>query len=367
MEAFNGYDGFFRHAPALLCILDAEGGLRAVSAACEELLDLPAGGGGSLLALAHAEDVDRLGGSLEQVAVGAPAHYLRLRCKGGEYRDFRWQVRTGEGGALYGALTEREGGVHERRQFRLLVEAITDMIGTSDFTGRVTYVNPGGCAMLGYTLEEVTKCSILDLVPSHLHARYQQELIPTVMREGTWTGEVELMRKDGSVLPATQSIFILPDEHGRPEALATLAHDITTQKRLEQALREAIEELSTPMIQIWDGVLALPIIGIVDATRATRMMQSMLEAIQSKRCEIAVLDLTGVRNLDTETIGHLFRMVRAASLLGSRCVISGMSPAVAQTVAGLGLDMRDLQAFRSLQEALQLAMGSVGRGKVTRV
>lgn len=363
MRGFDGYESFFRHAPALLCVLDAEGGLRAVSAACEELLDLPAGGG-SLSSLVHAEDLGHLRSSLEQAGAGATACDLRLRCKGGDYRGFRWQVRPGEGGALYGALTERDSGGQERRQFRFLVEAITDMIGTADFTGRVTYINPGGCAMLGYTLEEAAELSILHLVPPHLHARYQEEYIPTVMRDGKWTGEVELMRKDGSVLPATQSIFILPDEHGRPEALATLAHDITAQKRLEEALREAIQELSTPMIQIWEGVLALPIIGIVDSNRATQMMQSLLEEIQSKRCKIAVLDLTGVRTLDTATIDHLFRMVRAASLLGSRCVVSGMSPDVAQTVVGLGLEMSGLQAFRSLQEALRFAMASIGRGRV---
>ena len=355
------YEDFFRHAPGLLCIVNADGGVRAVSAACEELFDLPSGGGGSLFELTHTDDAEPLRGSLAQAGAGPTSlRELRLRCKGGAYRRFRWNVRAQPGGgALFGVLTEQDQGSLEARRFRFLAEAVTDFIGIGEFSGRTVYMNPSGCKMLGYTLEEALQCDILQFVPPHLHAKYHEDYFPTVMREGKWSGEVELMRKDGTIMPVLQSIVILPDENGRPEALATIIHDVTRQKRLEEALRQAINELSTPIIQVWEGVLALPIIGVVDNSRATQMMQALLEAIQSKRCRIAVLDLTGVRTLDTATIDHLFRMIRAAALLGSRCVISGMSPAMAQTVAGLGLDMSGLQAFRSLEEALRFAMQAV--------
>lgn len=357
----HDYEDFFRLAPGLLCIVRADGDLQAVSAACEDSLDLPSGGGGSLLELAHADDVEPLRGSLAQAGAGpASLPELRLRCKGGAHRGFRWNVRAQPGGgALFGVLTELDAGGLEGRRYRLLVEAITDFIGIGEFSGRTAYINPSGCEMLGYTLEEARQYNIMQYVPPHLHAKYQEEYIPTVMREGKWIGEVELMRKDGTIFPALQSIVILPDEHGRPEALATIGHDVTRQKRLEEALRQAINELSTPIIQVWEGVLALPIVGVVDNSRAMQMMQALLEAIQSRRCRIAVLDVTGVKTLDTATIDHLFRMVRAAALLGSRCVISGMSPAMAQTVAGLGLDMSGLQAFRSLEEALRFAMHAI--------
>lgn len=355
------YEDFFRHAPGLLCIVDADGGVRAVSAACEELLDLPSGSGGSLFELTHADDAEPLRGSLTQAGAGpASLRELRLRCKGGAYRGFRWSVRAQPGGgALFGILTEQETGSLEERRFRFLVEASADFIGIGELSGRTVYFNPSGCKMLGYTLEEAQQHDVMHYVSPHLHAKYQEDYIPTVMREGKWIGESELMHKDGTLVPVLQSIVIVPDENGRPEALATIAHDITRQKRLEAALRQAIEELSTPIIQVWEGVLALPIMGVVDNSRAAQMMHTLLEAIQSKRCRIAVLDVTGVRTLDTATIDHLFRMIRAAALLGSRCVISGMSPAMAQTVAGIDLDMSELQAFRSLEEALRFAMQAI--------
>jgi rsbT co-antagonist protein RsbR len=357
----HDYEAFFRRAPAMLCILDGEGALRSTSDAFAALLDVGEADARSLVELAHPDDAERLRGTLRQAADGHPAPpcELRLRCKGGVHRSLRWTVHAGEAdGALFGALTELDA---VGRRFRFLVEAITDMIGIADFSGQTTYINPSGCAMLGYTLEEANTHNIMQYVPPHLRAAYQEDYIPTVMREGKWHGETELVRKDGSIMPAMQGVVILPDESGQPEALATLVHDITEQKRLEEALRQAIDELSTPMIQVWEGVLALPIVGVVDSNRATQMMNSLLETIQAKRTRIAVLDLTGVRTLDSSTIDHLFRMVRAAALLGSRCVISGMSPDTAQTVAGLGLDMGNLKSFRSLEEALRFAMREIAR------
>lgn len=358
------HEAFFQQAPGLLCILDWDGRLRQLSGVLAGLADDAAVPGAALVDLVHDEDGQRLRESLAAARAGQPAppHELRLRCKDGEHRRFHWSVRAdAEARALYGVLSDHGTERQERRQFRFLVEAMPDMIGTSDFAGQTMYINASGCHWLGYTLEEAVKLNIMAFVPPHLHARYQTEILPAVMRDGTWTGEVELMRKDGSIVPANQVIVVVPDETGKPEALATLARDITEQKRLEDALRQAIQELSTPIIQVWEGVLALPIVGVVDSHRASQMMATLLEAISTRNCKVAVLDLTGVRTLDTATIDHLFRMVRAASLLGSRCVVSGMSPAMAQTVAGLGLDMGAMQAYRSLEEALRFAMSSIRR------
>ena len=163
------YEDFFRHAPGLLCIVDADGGVRAVSAACEELFDLPSGGGGSLFELTHTDDAEPLRGSLAQAGAGPTSlRELRLRCKGGAYRRFRWNVRAQPGGgALFGVLTEQDQGSLEARRFRFLAEAVTDFIGIGEFSGRTVYMNPSGCKMLGYTLEEALQCDILQFVPPH--------------------------------------------------------------------------------------------------------------------------------------------------------------------------------------------------------
>lgn len=354
------YEAFFRRAPAMLCVLDGEDVLRSTSDAFAALLGGDAEGR-MLAELVHPDDALPLRGTLAQARGGAAesACELRVRGQGGVYRGLRWSVRAGApDGALFGALSELDA---VGRRFCHLVEAITDLIGIADLTGQTQYINPAGRAMMGYTPAETATHNIMQYVPAHLHAAYQKEYIPTVMCEGKWHGEVELLRKDGSLMPAMQSVVLLPDESGQPAAVATLAHDITEQKRLEAALRQAIDELSTPVIQLWEGVLALPIVGALDSGRATQMSNTLLETIQARRTRIAVIDLTGVRGLDSATIDHLFRMVRAAALLGSRCVISGMSPDTAQTVASLGLDLGDLRSFRSLEEALRFAMREIAR------
>jgi PAS domain S-box-containing protein len=129
---------------------------------------------------------------------------------------------------------------------------------------------------------------------------------------------------------------------------------------LENAERErteaALRAVSTPIIHAWEGVLALPIIGSVDGPRAAQMMEMLLGEIVRTRARFAVLDLTGVDAVDTATVANLLRIVRAAGLLGSRCLISGIAPAVAQTMVTAGGNAEGLQTFGKLQDALRFAL-----------
>jgi PAS domain S-box-containing protein len=121
--------------------------------------------------------------------------------------------------------------------------------------------------------------------------------------------------------------------------------------------REVVTALSTPIIQAWEGVLALPIVGALDRARATQLMEKLLAEIKRTRARFTVLDLTGVEAVDTETAGHLHRVVRAASLLGSRCLISGISPAVAQAMVSTGAaGEAPLMTFGQMQDAIRYAL-----------
>jgi anti-anti-sigma regulatory factor len=123
------------------------------------------------------------------------------------------------------------------------------------------------------------------------------------------------------------------------------------QSALEEQ-RRTIEELSTPIIQVWEGVLTLPVIGAVDERRATEMMHKLLNEIVQTRAEIAILDLTGLPSVDVATAGYLGRILRAVTLLGARGIVSGVSPAVAQTLASLDDDRRNFETCRNLSDAL---------------
>ena len=110
---------------------------------------------------------------------------------------------------------------------------------------------------------------------------------------------------------------------------------------------------TTPIIQIWDGVLCLPVIGTVDGERASEIMQGLLEAIVKEQARYAIVDLTGVDVVDTSTADHLVQLLRAARVLGVEGVLCGIRPAVAQTVVGLGLDMGAVKTTRTLRDALK--------------
>jgi rsbT co-antagonist protein RsbR len=137
--------------------------------------------------------------------------------------------------------------------------------------------------------------------------------------------------------------------------------EIELREKLELIERQSatIRALATPIIQIWDDVLCLPVIGTVDSARTADMMQSLLSAIVSEEARYAIVDLTGVEVVDTSTADHLIQLFRAAKVLGVEGVLCGIRPAVAQTVVALGLDLGTVRTTRSLRDALRWCIRSM--------
>jgi rsbT co-antagonist protein RsbR len=133
---------------------------------------------------------------------------------------------------------------------------------------------------------------------------------------------------------------------------------IIVQNELIRRQRDAIRELSTPVLQLWDDVIAMPIIGVVDTQRSIEIMQRLLESIRVGGARFAILDITGVDVVDTSTADHLTKIVRAAQLLGTECVLAGIQPVVALTLASLGVDMETTRAYRNLQQGLAACLRS---------
>jgi rsbT co-antagonist protein RsbR len=117
--------------------------------------------------------------------------------------------------------------------------------------------------------------------------------------------------------------------------------------------RAAIRELSTPVIEVWDHVLCLPVVGVVDSVRSAQMTDVLLQAIAEKRTRYAIVDLTGIEVMDTKTVDHFIRMAKAVRLLGATCVLSGISPNIAHTMVQMGVELSEVTTFRSLREALK--------------
>lgn len=124
---------------------------------------------------------------------------------------------------------------------------------------------------------------------------------------------------------------------------------------------EEMLELSTPVIQLWDGVLALPIIGTLDSARTQLVMEALLQQVVATRSPVAILDITGVPTVDTLTAQHLLKAVAATRLMGAECIISGIRPQIAQTIVHLGVDLGDVVTKASLADAFRLALKRLGQ------
>ncbi len=117
--------------------------------------------------------------------------------------------------------------------------------------------------------------------------------------------------------------------------------------------RAAIRDLSTPIMEVWDGVLCLPVVGVMDTARSAEMTNSLLQAIVEKKTRCTIIDITGIDVMDTRTVDHFMRMARAVRLLGAECVLTGINPHIAQTVVYMGIDLSNVVTHRTLHEALQ--------------
>lgn len=131
--------------------------------------------------------------------------------------------------------------------------------------------------------------------------------------------------------------------------------------REEVILRQTdeITDISTPVIKVWDGILALPIIGTLDSARTQVVMENLLQAIVDTESSIAILDISGVPTVDSLVAQHLLKAVSATRLMGADCIISGIRPEIAQTIVHLGIDLSQIITKASLASALQYAFKSL--------
>jgi rsbT co-antagonist protein RsbR len=137
-------------------------------------------------------------------------------------------------------------------------------------------------------------------------------------------------------------------------------HTVSTYQRAREELinrqQEEMLELSTPVVKLWDGILALPMIGTLDSQRTQVVMESLLQKIVDTGSDMAIIDITGVPTVDTLVAQHLLKTVTALRLMGAECIISGVRPQIAQTIVHLGVDLQGVVTKANLADALALAL-----------
>jgi rsbT co-antagonist protein RsbR len=168
---------------------------------------------------------------------------------------------------------------------------------------------------------------------------------------------VKAVGKDAEAL-ATESwkVTELLDQFG---LFTTEVHQTTREEVITRQQQEMLE-LSTPVVKLWDGVLALPMIGTLDSARTQVVMETLLQRIVETGAEVAIIDITGVPTVDTLVAQHLLKTVTAARLMGADCIISGIRPQIAQTIVHLGVELADVATKATLADAFRLAMQRMG-------
>ncbi|HEX7474681.1 MAG TPA: STAS domain-containing protein, partial [Dehalococcoidales bacterium] len=175
-----------------------------------------------------------------------------------------------------------------------------------------------------------------------------------------------IRHKDGHITEVLYNASVYRDSHGKVAGVFAAARDITGQKRTEVELAKtnaalqaeiderrraesAILELSTPVLQLREGLLILPIIGILDSQRARQLTEQLLKSIRDNRAKVAVVDITGVAAVDSKVANHLLQTAEAARLMGSIVILTGLSPEVAQSLVSIGVDLSRLTTVGDLQ------------------
>lgn len=144
-------------------------------------------------------------------------------------------------------------------------------------------------------------------------------------------------------------------------SMLTVTTAVGYREQTIQRQQEEMLELSTPVIKLWDGILGLPLIGTLDSARTQVVMESLLTAIVETNSRVAIIDITGVPTVDTLVAQHLIKTITAARLMGAECYLSGIRPAIAQTIVHLGIELNDVQTKAKLSDAFAMALQRLGK------
>jgi PAS domain S-box-containing protein len=285
----------------------------------------------------------------------------------------RDEVGLGQGYlAVIRDLTERRTQELALLSIEQMVDAITDYeVIRLDPDGVVQSWSEGARKLKGYSADEVIGRNAKIFYTEHdVRAGTLEKELETAKRIGRVETEGWRVRKDGSQFWCNMIMSPIRDALGDVVGFVRVGRDLSEhreQARLVQRQRDEILELSTPVIQVWDNVLVLPVIGTLDSVRAARLTEGLLDRISQIQAEVVILDISGVPAIDTDVAQHLLRTVEAARLMGTTSVLSGVRPETAQAIVHLGIDLGSLRSRNSLKDALQLALSLVGAASSERV
>lgn len=391
-QSKTDYERFFALSIDMLCIIGFDGTFKLLNPAfertlgftSEEVLTRP------LTSFIHPDDQEAVLSHLDQAHMGknVPTLQSRYRCSDNTYKWIECQLAGWpEQGVVFATardITERKRieVEHERltdalqcqanelRIFKTLVENMPDGVGVVNNDGIAVYANPAlfrihdyGDTKIGMDMSRFFPPTLGERVPEVFREIFHQ----LSNNERMWQGEINGKRKDGSVFSVLATNFLIQDDTGQPQATVGIIRDITEQKRtelervqLQQAIietqRTAIRELSTPLLPITSSVVAMPLVGSIDSIRAQEIVAALLQGVNTYAANVVIIDITGIKVIDSQIAIALLQAAQAVKLLGARVVLTGIGPGMAQTLVHLGADLSSVVTRSNLQSGIAYAM-----------
>jgi PAS domain S-box-containing protein len=248
---------------------------------------------------------------------------------------------------------------------QLLVDNLVDYaIILLDPQGRVLTWNAAAERIHGWKGPEIIgqPISLFHTPEQNEHGRSPLAL-EIAARDGSFEEDDWRTRKDGSRYWAITLITALRDSNGSLKGFGKVTRDLTQRtvgiERIKAQAAQILEMATVPLVQVWEGIVLVPLIGTLDSLRTQQLTERLLQRITETDSPIALLDITGVPTIDTQTAQHLIEMIAAVRLLGSEVVMTGVRPIIAQTLVHLGIDLSNVTTRPALAAGLRMAMKSL--------
>ncbi len=242
-----------------------------------------------------------------------------------------------------------------------LLKHIPDKIYFKDKESRFLEVSKAKLDEVGLSRDKLVGKSDFDFFPEE-DAKQMFEDEKRIMKKGepVIDKEEEIELPDGKTIWVSATKVPFYDKKGNIAGTLGISRDITKRKLLElerveklKAQKAELIELSTPVIDVWEGVLTVPILGSLDSERASRISETLLTQIVEERAEFAIIDISGISAVDSAVADRLIRTAKAVRLVGAEAILTGVGVEIAQTIADLGIEMGSLKTMATLKDGLQ--------------
>jgi rsbT co-antagonist protein RsbR len=265
--------------------------------------------------------------------------------------------------AVAEAQTEKAGKLRAEADLdmlKILVDSVREYaIIMLDPTGQIMSWSPAAERLKGYSAEEIIgkNISVFCTAEDKASGKTEREL-ETATREGRFEDEGWRVRKDGTKFWANVVVTALRDVNGTLRGFGNVTRDLSQRKEAEERIKrqaKEILEMATVIVQVWDGIILVPLIGMLDSDRTQQLMERLLQRLTETNSPVALIDITGVPTIDTQTAKHLIETIKAVRYIGSEVVLTGVRPAIAQTLVHLGIDLSGATTRSSLTAGLRVA------------